>query len=685
MLLKIAIIFSFIIGVFTLGYLTEGLGILIFVLLLILPFVLKKRACIFFSIAFLLGGCLQLGYQKIMSDKVQDFLSENREQITGVICEDVTRYDTSTYFYINLDNGIKAQVKLKNSRMLYPGYIVTLKSPKMTAVNIKNQISVANRKLLGRNAFLLIEGEELSTDGFNKLYYLQFAGKILREKSANLMKKHFYSKEASICSAMLSGENASMETDFYDALIASGTIHIIVVSGSHFAMLYIIIFVFLSFFVKGRRAKLFIILPVLIFFVIYTGSTITVLRSFIMASIALFADLFYIRKANSRVTLLIIASIFMAITPTLIYSPSFLLSFGAVLGMDLFYSDIKEKIPIKWNRLRDFTALFLSAMIFTAPIIYYFFARISSVSFIANLMLEPVIALILAMTIVFIIAASISYTFGSIIAYVLKWALKYFIFVVEWTAKFDLLKNLGRPYTIMTAMLIIGAFMSLFFLINTKVKNTKKVAAVLTAMLFIFSAVSVFMPQNSRYYVTFLGSEKTNSAVVTLKDNSCIFYGSVADLYYYKAEITQGTKIPLMIITEADDEVMLKELLDIYKVENIVASEKFKSTLHWPENIKFMEEKSYKATIDDLNINIISDGSIFRETIFSYKNSSVSFVNYSDFEQVSNRTIILHPRLNFEKNSDNFDKTIVLLSKKYYNNGDVKKYNNFSILELTEK
>ena len=680
---KLALIFSFIAGVFAFGYLDINSGILIFVfaMLSILPFILKRYFYMLMAVIFLMGGFLQLGYLSYKSEKAEAYLREKPSEITGVIVDDITRYDNKTYFYLNLDNNIKARIKLEGSISLYPGYIVTISAPNISLVNINNKISTNNTKLLGRDTFLSAEGEELRVTGFNRLYFLQYSGKILREKSSDLMKKHFNSKEASICSAMLSGENFTVESEFYDKLITSGTIHIIVVSGSHFAMLYMMLFLFLTIFIKNRRLKLFIIFPFLIFFVFFTGSTITVIRSFIMSAIVLFADIFYIRRLNTRVAVLIIAAVFMAVTPTLVYSPSFLLSFGAVLGMSLFQNDISRISKINWAWFRDFSSVFLSAQIFTAPIIYYFFARVSKVAFLANICLELAVTFILGLSILFVFAAALNYYFGAVIAFFLSGLLKYFILVVEWTTSIDIWENNGSPYSIVTAMLIISSFITIFFFINLRDKIYRITAALLAGILIISAVVSAFVPMSDKYYITFLGGGETNSGIIRLKDNRAVFYGSVEDLYYYKTEITSGTEIPLMIITEVSDEVKLKELLDIYRVKNIVAAKSLEPSLHWLKHVKFMEKKSYKTTLMDLDINIISDGKYFKEVIFRYGKSVISFANDNDFIKESDKTVILNPKINLEKN---FNETIVLLSKKYYNDISVRAYSNFSILEISK-
>ena len=684
MLSKLALIFPFIAGIFALGYLDKNSGILIFVFaaLIIIPVIFRKYFYIIMAISFAAGGFLQIHYQAVSSERARAVYEKMPEKLVGVITDEISEYDNSTYFYIKLDNNIKAQIKLKKNSMLYPGYIVEIHDPKISAVNINNKISTNNTKLLGRDTFLSVECEEISVIDFDNWYFLQYGGKILREKSSNLMKKHFYSKEADICAAMFSGESFSMDTDFYDKLISSGTIHIIVVSGSHFAMLYMILFLFLTFFIKNRRLKLYIILPFLIFFVFFTGSTITVIRSFVMSAIVLFADVFYIRRANTRVAVLATAAIFMTLTPTLAYSPSFLLSFGAVLGMCLYQSDIAGKIPEKWGMLRDFISVFLSAQIFTAPIIYYFFARISKVAFLANLLLEPVVALILAMTILFIAAAPFGYHAASLVAWALNWLLKYFIWVVEWTASLDIWGDTGSPYSIATAMFIVSAFTGFFFFINLKDKRIKITALTLSVFMLIYAVSSLFFFKADKYYITFLGSEKTNSAIINLKDNKVLYYGSVSDLYYYKSEITNGTEIPLMIITEISDERMLYDILDIYKVKNIVACEELEPSLHWLKNVTFMTEKNYKTTLSGLNINIISSGKFFKEVIFDYEGSVISFANDPHFLCTPNKTLILNPEIILEKT---FDKSIVLLSKKYYNSNGIEKYDNFSIIEFSEE
>ena len=84
-------------------------------------------------------------------------------------------------------------------------------------------------------------------------------------------------------------------------------------------------------FLQSRRTRLLITLPLLVLFAWFTGGTIPVLRSLLMISVLFCYDIFYLKPVKSYVTVLMIACVFVTVTPTLIFNPSFLLTFAVLL------------------------------------------------------------------------------------------------------------------------------------------------------------------------------------------------------------------------------------------------------------------------------------------------------------------------------------------------------------------
>jgi ComEC/Rec2-related protein len=693
---------AFILGCFLSGYLLFSSNILLFVLIYILfiltPIFFKKYKYCFIAFVFIFSAFYQSYYETNKSNQAYRYISSKPQTIVGTITGNVSKYDDVSYFYLNLDNGIKAYIKFRGNENFYPGFRLEIKTKDISATNIQNKIGPNNLKLLGNNAFLsvLTDSENTNKLDFNKWYYLQYYGKILRANCSKILGKYLDTDEASVCNAMLSSEMEDIPAELYEELITTGTIHIIVVSGMHFTLLFGILFMFFSLFIKNRRKKLILILPFLIFYVFFTGATLPVLRSFFMTAVLLFLDLFYFKKIDSKNLVLAIGVIFLIITPTLIYSPSFLLSFGAVLGIVLYYSYFNSKIAFIFSYLRDYLAAFFSAQIFTYPIIHYFFGRISTIAILSNLLVAPTVGVIITLSIVLIVLSFVNFYLATVVAFVLNLVAKYFIYVVKYTA----ILNFGSPkveINIITVILLCSLGISAYYFVILNAKKYKIFTSIVSGILVVMSIATVFIFPNymtNKMTITFVGAKNTNSAIIKTPKKEYILYGSLEDIYYSikGSQVRKNSKIPLVILDEISKFDFLYELVSLYKIDNIVIPIKYKEKYKDLHNIKFVSE-GMKASFDNLNIKINADDVSLQEVSFEFDDRIVSFSNDNEYilNNILNsnecKTVIINSKYKnryVDKISQSdFSGNNKIYSKKYYND-KIQSYTNFSILEVTK-
>ena len=191
------------------------------------------------------------------------------------------------------------------------------------------------------------------------------------------------------------------KSDFRD----SGVIHILSVSGTHVGILLAMLWL-----VLGRvslSARVYIALCALWFYAFLTDLSPPVLRAVVMASIFLMA-LPLQRITNSIHTWAVSGIVLLVLSPQDLFSPSFQLSFAAVLSILLFHQRIihyfEKRFPFLMGKsvFRHLTVL--SVMTFTAqvgtlPLLVVYFKQISLVSFAANLFIVPLTFLVMATSI----------------------------------------------------------------------------------------------------------------------------------------------------------------------------------------------------------------------------------------------------------------------------------------------
>ncbi len=226
--------------------------------------------------------------------------------------------------------------------------------------------------------------------------------------SASCNSSMYSSDEAALLKGIMLGDISGMSDTLYDSYTDSGLIHITSVSGMHTSYLFIVISFILAFLKIPRKLYPFISIPILVLFSAIALFTPSVSRSVIMLSVLLLAPIFF-RKNDTITALFISAAIIIFNNPYSLESYSFLLSYGATLGILLFtvplsagissfLSKIKRKkyylklkLPLKYSA--NSIALSVSGIIGTAYFSARFFGRISLSGILANLLITPLVAI----------------------------------------------------------------------------------------------------------------------------------------------------------------------------------------------------------------------------------------------------------------------------------------------------
>lgn len=223
----------------------------------------------------------------------------------------------------------------------------------------------------------------------------------LREMLVTVINSYMDSDNSGICSAIGFGERNyltdSVKSDFKKA----GMSHLLVVSGMHMSVVSMI---FLFIFKKLFKKK-FIYCPITIllvlFYMVLTGLSFSVIRSSIMV-ILMLLGMMISRQSDSLNSLGISAFVILLFNPYSAGDVGLLLSFGSTMGIILFSKPIRiflvEKLKFHKRiliRILDLIAITLSACTFSTPILILFFKRISFVQIFSNLLISPVFEFLL--------------------------------------------------------------------------------------------------------------------------------------------------------------------------------------------------------------------------------------------------------------------------------------------------
>ncbi len=215
--------------------------------------------------------------------------------------------------------------------------------------------------------------------------------------------------------AMIIGETGNLTNTIRDHFMASGTTHILSISGSHLGLVAIVVFALarltvlslpqgwllrMGFYLTASQlAALITTLPVL-FYALLAGGQVATIRSLIMILVYLLAVL--IHREDNLLQALALATILVLLwDPRALWDISFQLSYGSVLIVALAIEWFgSSSIPKNFRqRLLERGKLYLMitlvATLGTAPIVAYYFNQVSWVGIFSNLLVVPIAGLVI--------------------------------------------------------------------------------------------------------------------------------------------------------------------------------------------------------------------------------------------------------------------------------------------------
>lgn len=231
-------------------------------------------------------------------------------------------------------------------------------------------------------------------------------GSFLRKFSLRLkdkLEKIIFRDTSFICAAVLDamvlGEKSNIPQSIYNAMIKSGTVHILVVSGFNVGIVAFLIMLLLKICRIPRKIRILIAMVLLVIYCFLTGTSNPVVRATVMGIVFLAA--YFIKRDPDIYNSCAMAAVFILINnPNQLFDIGFQLSFLSVVSIIYLYPKIKSILPIESIQVKPLRFILegllvsFSAWIGTMGLILYYFRIFSPVTAVANLFIVPLATLI---------------------------------------------------------------------------------------------------------------------------------------------------------------------------------------------------------------------------------------------------------------------------------------------------
>ena len=218
----------------------------------------------------------------------------------------------------------------------------------------------------------------------------------LKHSFESSLEKLFVEPDASLLEGILLGEKSGIPKDLTQAFIASGLVHVVVLSGYNITIVSDGIFRALAF--LPRTMSLGVGGFVMILFALMTGAGATTIRALMMALVGLLGR--YLRRPTEALRALALAGASMVLwnPESLLHDTSFILSVLATFGLitlspwvEGYLSCLKIFRGGRWGGVRATAASTIAVQIFTLPALLYFSGVLSFLSVPANILGLPLV------------------------------------------------------------------------------------------------------------------------------------------------------------------------------------------------------------------------------------------------------------------------------------------------------
>lgn len=450
-----------------------------------------------FGFAFCLGILTQsLHFAPNSKFHYSHLLFEETPIIKGVITERLkpTKYTEKYYFEVTSVNqkaatGRMLLTKAKDSlhTIFQPGTILIVADTPLPISKPLNPYQFDYASYMQKqDIFHQLKLKDNYIDAGTDYNFTYYIGR-LRYKLVNSFAMHHFSVQVqNTLNALLLGQRQDMDTETNTIYKDAGVLHILAISGLHFAILFYVLTYILRPFKrlkrKGKLVQLLIVLSLLWGFALITGLSASVVRSVVMFTFISIGQ-YLNRNANIYNSLSVSMLVLFIAEPNFLFDAGFQLSYLAVFSivwLQPFYSKIKFTKYKAVHYGSDTLLVSLAAQIGVLPLSLFYFNRFPLLFLLANLVVIPLSNVILVLGLFVLLLNFIWTDAALLLGKALRFLVEGMNGFIGWIASFENLILKDIPFT---AVLTVLLYMVItFFGLWLYKKSYKRTVVVLTSI-----------------------------------------------------------------------------------------------------------------------------------------------------------------------------------------------------------
>ena len=663
---------GYIIGILWGLYLKSIVPFIIFSILILIIFKNKIRKYKQIILLILISSIISNTQINILNNKYNNLYKNiNEVKVIGTIVSEPQEKEYKTVYKIKVES-INGNSKYKNTYLL-----LNIKNINKPKVEYGNKITF--------NGTYIEPQTQRNYKGFDYKEYLktiQVYGsvtldsevRILEHNNINIIYKTINNIKQNInenlnellpeetryvCLGILIGDTENITDELKEKFKTSSLYHLLAVSGSNIT--YIIIataFILQKINLNKRISKIFTII-IIIFFMILTGLSASVVRAGFMGIILIGAGLFY-RKLDIATSISLSLLISLINNPFSINDNGLLLSYGGTIGIVLFEKKfegilkINEQILIEKKKvfinkiktnIKQMLAVTCSAQVIIIPIMIVKFNTISFTFFISNILAGFFIGFIAICGYVLVIVSFIFKDLAKCGFLIYNLILKLFLYLIEFCSKIPLSQISVKTPNIILVILYYAIILLIRFQI-IKLENIKKHYKKIIATILIFSLIVNLIniiPTNLKIHFIDVGQGDATLIITPTNKKILIDSGGSKDLDTF--DVGESTLVPYLLNRGIDtlDYIIISHfdadhcngfiaVLNKINVKKVIISKQSEISNEYKKFISIVKEKN-------IPVQIVKKGDKIQFDKFTYINILYPTENLK-FDNLNNNSIV---------------------------------------------
>jgi competence protein ComEC len=493
----------------------------------------------------------------------------------------------------------------------------------------------------GYNFYEVISNENLNI--FER--YITYPSK---KFALNNIKKFVPGDEGAFLKAIVTGERTDITREMKIDFVNAGVMHLVAVSGLNIAYVIIFLTILFSVFRIPQPYRLILIIILLLFYCVFTGSSPSIVRATFMGIFILIG--FQIQRKIVIYNLLGFAGLIMLLYDSKqLFDPSFILSFGAVLSIIFLYKRFEDYIVIRmkannfrkklwfWIVVTFFVTL--AAQIGTLPLTALYFNKLSIVALFVNIFAVWSSNISLALGFLQILTG----TFSDFLSSIIGEANYIFLSGQLWLIKYSAM--LPFSYVNIYKFSFVNLVLYVVFIIN--LFTLKKYNLVFRSTLGVLIVIAFYFTNldfNKNLKIAFLDVGQGDCAVIKTPEGKTILIDAGGQNFNYNAgentiapylKRNDIEKIDLLVYTHLHMDHIggLKYILENFQVDNILESgQKYNSTYVNSIDSIILAKKIQRSVLrfgdviksDEFRLYCLFPSEEFARNSYDYSNSNLN-------------------------------------------------------------